>query len=264
MRRLLGLAAGALLLASCRVDTTVDMVVDADGSGTITVVTTADAGVVDEVPTLVEDLVLDDVAAAGWTIDGPNETADGGLTIALSHDFADAQGATNLLQSLGPPFNQIEFTRRTSGDVTTNQLTGLLGLTDGFASFADEELVAAIGSAPFSEQIEASGATPPDSMSVTVRANLPGAVVEESTNATSVDGDVLVWTVPLDGSVLELRAETRQEPSAGGAWARPLATVALVALIAWVAFMTAFIGYVVIARWRRSRRHRRRPTPRRA
>jgi hypothetical protein len=52
-----------------------------------------------------------------------------------------------------------------------------------------------------------------------------------------------------------------QEPSEGGAWARPLATVALIVLIAWVAFMTLFIGYVMIARSRRARAYRRRPRP---
>jgi hypothetical protein len=258
MRRLVGLVVGALALASCQLDAAVDVVVDPDGTGTVGVVATVDADVVAAVPTLAADLVLDDVAAAGWVIDGPNETPDGGLSIALSHEFADADDATNLLRSLGPPFNQVELTRTTSGAVTTTRITGLFGLTDGFASFADEELIALLGSAPFADELEASGATPAESIDVTFRATLPGEIVDEGTNAASVDGNVLTWDVPTDGSVLELRAESRQEPPAGGAWARPVSIVALVALIAWVAFMTVFIGYVAVARWRRSRRRRRR------
>jgi hypothetical protein len=261
MRRLAALLFGALALSACQVDIVVDIDVEPDGTGTINVTVSADADVVDRVPTLADDLVLDDVAAAGWQIDGPTTTADGGLTIALGHDFASADEATNLLRSLGPPFNQIEVGRGTSGDETTTRLTGLLGLTDGFTSFADADLIAAVGSVPFADQIAAAGATPPDSMSVTVNATLPGEIVADATNPTSTEGDVLTWAVPLDGSVLELQAESVQEPSEGGAWARPLATVALIVLIAWVAFMTLFIGYVMIARSRRARAYRRRPRP---
>ncbi len=57
------------------------------------------------------------------------------------------------------------MTRNTNGEDTTTRLTGLLGLPDGFESFADEDLVAAVGSVPFAEQIATSGATPESSIS---------------------------------------------------------------------------------------------------
>jgi hypothetical protein len=95
MRRLAALLFGALALSACQVDIVVDIDVEPDGTGTINVTVSADADVVDRVPTLADDLVLDDVAAAGWQIDGPTTTADGGLTIALGHDFASADEATH-------------------------------------------------------------------------------------------------------------------------------------------------------------------------
>ena len=244
----------ALTLAACRVDIDVAVNVDADGSGTIEVLASADADVVAAVPGIADELVLDDAVAAGWIVAGPTATPDGGLTITLTHDFSTAAEATNLLQSLGPPFNQMTLTRNTTGDDTTNELTGLLGLTDGFASFADDELVTAVGSLPFAEEIEASGATPETSMSVELRATLPGELVEGESTAEVDDNGVLVWVSPLDGEIVDVRARTIQAPGADDWWARPLSIGVLVVLVAWVGFMSLFIVFVTLARWRRSRR----------
>jgi hypothetical protein len=258
IRRLLALLACAVALTACQVDVTVDVVVEPDGTGLITVLIDADADVVAEIPTLADDLVLDDVIAAGWSIAGPTPTPEGGLTLQMSHPFRSQGEATNLLQSLGPPLTQMEVGRGTNGDITTNRLSGRLVLIDGFNAFADDELVAAVGGQPFAEQIAANGATPQDSMSVTIRALLPGVLNSDATNVEPNDGGVLEWDVPLDGSVLQWQAETTQQPGEGQRWARPLSIAALVALIAWVAFMTLFITYVTIARFRRARRYKHR------
>ncbi len=258
VRKLAAIVLLACTLAACRVDVDVDVQVNADGSGTISVITSANADVVSAVPGLAEELVLDDVTAAGWVVNGPVASPDGGLTVTLSHDFSTAEEATNLLNSLGPPFNQMALSRNTVGDDTTNELTGLLGLTDGFASFADDELVTAVGSLPFAAEIEASGATPESSMSVELRAQLPGELVAGEFTGEIVDGGALQWTSPLDGTIVDVRARTIQAPGADQWWARPLSIAALVALVVWVTLMTLFIGYVTFARWRRARRYKRR------
>ncbi|MDX2378886.1 MAG: hypothetical protein QNM02_03915, partial [Acidimicrobiia bacterium] len=128
------------------------------------------------------------------------------------------------------------------------------------ASFADDDLVAAVGSVPFAEQIAASGATPASSMGVTMRAALPGNIDQSQTNGTLIDDGQLEWVVPLDGTVLDSRAVSVQSPGDDRWWALPLSVLALVALIAWAVFMTLFIGYVAWARWQRT--HRRRPPAR--
>jgi hypothetical protein len=261
IRRLLAVCACALVLAACQVDVAVDMTMADDGTGTITVVATADADVVRAVPTIADELALEDVIAAGWTVDGPKATPDGGLTITIAHPFTSAADATNLLNSIGPPFNQMSVTRTTANSDTTNSMSGLLGLSNGFESFADADLVTAVGSLPFADQIEASGATPATSMSVMLRASLPGEIITEETNGEVVDGGAIEWIVPMDGSIIELRAQSEQAPADNAWWARPLSIAALVALILWVAFMTLFIGYVAYARSRRARRYRRRPRP---
>lgn len=261
LRRIVALVACALALASCQVDLNVETVIEPDGTGTVSMVATADAEVVAAVPTLADELVLDDAVAAGWVVDGPTPTDGGGLTVTMSHDFVSSQEATNLLNSIGPPFAQMVVARTTANEETTTRLEGLLGLPDGFASFADDDLVAAVGTMPFAEEIAAAGVTPETAMSAVFRLQLPGEVVAESTNTTSVDGDVLEWTVPMDGEILNLRAESLQAPGDDRWWARPLSIAALVALIAWVGFMVFFIGYVAFARWRKARQYKRRPRP---
>jgi len=151
--------------------------------------------------------------------------------------------------------------RTTVNSETTNSMSGLLGLSKGFESFSDDDLAAAVGSTPFAAEIEASGATPQTSMSVTMHATLPGEVVTEGTNGEILDEGSIEWVVPMDGTIVELRAQSQQAPANNAWWARPVSIVALVALIAWVVIMTCFIGYVAWARSRRSRRYRKRPHP---
>ena len=131
--RLIALLACAVALAACQLDVTVDVVVDPDGTGQIAVTVLADQDVVDQLPTLIDDLVLDDVIEAGWSVDGPRAPDDGsgGLFLQMTHPFRSQGEATNLLQSLGPPFTQMELGRGTNDDITTNQLIGRLVL-NGF------------------------------------------------------------------------------------------------------------------------------------
>jgi hypothetical protein len=155
-------------------------------------------------------------------------------------------------------------------------------LTDGFATFADSDLTAAVGVLPFQEQIEASGATPQTSMSVTLRATLPGEVLESTgvdvtpeptdgaddatadptADATESAATVWEWEAPLDGSSREVVLQTVQRPPEVATWPDTVATIALVALIAWITISVVFIAWVVVARRRRARRRRRAAPPR--
>jgi hypothetical protein len=256
VRRVLAVCACAIALVGCRLDVAVDMTVEPDGTGSISVVAVGDAELVAAVPTIADDLATDDIVAAGWQVSEPTPTPEGGLSIALSHDFASAEEATNLLASLGPPFGRMALERNTQGNDTTTRLTGLLGLSNGFETFADDDLIAAVGSVPFAEQLAASGATPESSMGFVMRATLPGEIDGDETNGTDLGEGRYEWTVPLDGTILEMRAVATQSPGSENWWARPLSVLALVALIGWVGFMSAFIAYVA---WARRQRRRGRP-----
>lgn len=241
-----------LVLASCRVDVAVLVELAPDGTGEVTVTATADAELVARAAGLAEELRFDDAAAAGWVIEGPAATDDGGLTVTLRHAAASAAEVSNLLASLGPPFVDIGLSRTVSPederDVTVT-LSGRLELTDGFAAFADADLLAAAGGVPFADELRAAGATPAESLSVHLRAELPGEVA--ATTGQRTDG-AIEWEAPLDGSRLDLATTTRQRPAAGGGWAGPVAGLALALLVVWVVAAGAFIGYVASARRRRA------------
>ena len=121
IRRLLAVCACALVLAACQVDVVVDMTMADDGTGT-------HHGGGDRrrrrrsrrFRRIADELALDDVVAAGWVVEGPTATPDGGLTISISHPFTSPADATNLLNSIGPPFNQMAVQRTTVNNDTTN------------------------------------------------------------------------------------------------------------------------------------------------
>jgi hypothetical protein len=242
-------------LAACRVDVAVELVIGADGAGELAVTAVADAGVVEQAPGLADDLRFDDAVAAGWTVEGPAATETGGLTVTLRHPVTSAAEATNLLASLGPPFADMRLERTPDGDETTVVLSGQLTLPAGFDSFADSDLLAAVGGSPYADDLAAAGATPAESMSVALRAELPGDV--EETTGREDDG-ALAWDAPLDGTATAVTARTVQRPAGGGGWA-VLSTIALVLLVLWVAAAAAFIVSVARARSRRAKARRRRP-----
>ena len=243
------------VLAACRVDVAVELTVDADGTGELAVTAVADADVVQQAPGLAEDLRFDDAVAAGWTVEGPTATETGGLTVTLRHPVTSAAEATNLLASLGPPFTDMRLERTADGDDTTVVLSGQLTLPAGFDSFADSDLLAAVGGSPYADDLTAAGATPAESMSVALRADLPGEV-EETTGRE--EDDALAWDAPLDGTATAVTARTVQRPGGGGGWT-VLSTIALVLLVLWVAAAAAFIVSVARARSRRAKARRRRP-----
>ena len=89
-------------LAACQLDVTVDVVVDPDGTGQIAVTVLADQDVLDQLPTLIDDLVLDDVIEAGWSVDGPRVPDDGSWRAVPSND-ASVPLARRSNQSIAEP-----------------------------------------------------------------------------------------------------------------------------------------------------------------
>jgi hypothetical protein len=215
----------------------------------------ADEELVQQVPDLVDDLRLDDAIANGWVVDGPVVTEAGELTVTLTHDFASAEELANVLTSIGPPLTRMAAARTEVDGQTTNAINGELVLANGFETFADADLMQAVGGLPFASEFAASGLTPAEAMSFTFRVALPGELVE-APDGTETDDGVIEWEAALDGTATSLYISTVQRPaSAANTWAGPLSTGALIALIVWVTFAVAFIVFVIVAR--RAKRRRR-------
>lgn len=243
------------MLTGCHVDATAELTMEADGTGTLKVTASADREVVEQAPGLATDLRFDDARAIGWSVDGPTATEDGGLRVGLAHDVTSAAEATNLLNSLGPPFTDMKLERVASadGEDVTTTLSGRLTLRDGFAAFADSDLLAAVGGTPYAARVRDAGATPANALAITLRARLPGSI--QDTNGRD-DAGTQVWEAPLDGSATPVLLRTHVSPGGGG-FSSVLSTVLLVLLIVWVVVAGAFIVSVLRARARRARRRRR-------
>jgi hypothetical protein len=250
-------AAATLLLAGCRVDTELTVDVRADGTGTIALTATADAEVVEQAPGLADDLRFDDAEAAGWTVDGPTATDAGGLTVTLRHDFGSLEEATALLASIngaGGPLQGVTLARDPADDAATT-LAGSLRVDGGLSSLADPDVLTLLGGAtPYASAIAEAGLSPAEALSMTVAVALPGEV--QPGTAGTVDGSTVTFTVPLDGSSIDLATVATGATSTGGVWGA--VSTALLALAAvWLVITSAFVAWVW---WARRRRASRRPS----
>lgn len=260
LRPLIVAAFAALLLSACRVDAVVDVTVEADGTGTITLTASADPDLVAQTPGLAEDLRFDDAVAAGWVVDGPTSTEAGGLTVSLSHGFATVEEATALLQSVnGPdgPLHDVTLSRAVTDDDVTTSMAGTLSVSNGLDAFADPEVLAAIGGSPYADDLQNAGLRPTDVVTFTFTADLPG---DATTAVTAVGGPeggrALTWTMPLDGTAIDIGTTAVLSRGGGGVWG-VVSKVALVALVAWCVLAAGFIAFVAKARRDRARRRAR-------
>lgn len=261
-------------LSSCRVDTVVRLEVDRDGTGVVTVEAVADAAVVSAAPGLADDLRFDDAIANGWTVEGPTPTDDGGLRVVLSRPFTSLDEATILLASVSGqngPLKGIQLTRvggvdaagAPDGSNSTITMVGSLDNAAGVSAYADPDVLAAVGAAPYADDIVAAGVAPTDVITVRFDVSVPGSVSEGGVGAEQRDG-VLSWTAPTSGTPVDVR--TVFTVDAGGGFWSTIATAALVVLIVWVIVAIAFITFVVRARKQRQQsatRRRGAPTARR-
>lgn len=253
--RLLAVAAAVVLLSSCRVDTTVSLDVKPNGSGKVTAVVVADPGIVAKAPNLAADVRVDDLRAAGWKVDGPSSTDDGGLVIRLERSFRTPAEATAVLSQINGasgPLHQVALARTGSNTNSTFALTGRLEVIGGLRAFADDATIALLGGAPYAEEVKDLGLDLGDAVGVSFDASLPGKV--ESSTGLPVDGR-LTWKVAMDGSATDL-ATTSTNVDIVSSVAGVGRVVLLFLLGAWI------IGTLVLLTMVRNARARRPRTPR--
>lgn len=257
MRRAFALLVAALALTACKVDTTVDVKVNADGTGVITLTAMADADVVAQAPGLAEDLRFDDAVAAGWLLTPPAATESGGLQVVLTHPFATVEEATALLASIngpGGPLHDAVITRTVTDDDITTAVAGTLRVDGGIDAFADPDVLAAIGGSPYADNIAATNLRPTDVVTFTLTADLPGEPATPATGPTAADEQSLKWSVPLDGTSADLATTSvLAQGTPSSVWGT-VATIALIALVAWCVIAVAFIAFVARARKLRDQR----------
>ncbi len=255
VRALVAVAACALL-SSCRVDSVVTLDVNPNGSGTLAVVTTANAEVIAKNPNLASDLNFEDAKTAGWSVSDVVTTPEGATQVRVAHHFNNPEEATALLGQLSSefgPFKGLALTRTGKDTDSTWNLVGQLQVNDGLNAFADPQLLATIGATPFQATLASSGLDIGQAVGVTFNLKLPGKV--ESTTGISKFG-TLQWNVAFDGSTQDL-ATTTQNTAVAATIARIFSPLLRWMLILWIVGMAGFSGFVAFWRYRR---HRRTPT----
>ena len=261
MRRLLLLAlvtSVAVVLAGCRLDVGVDVAMQPDGSGTVTVTATADPELVAKAPSALADLRLDDVRQAGWTVTGPTKGTDGSMVFTLSKPFRTPAEAGAVLAELnGPngPLHGLVLTLDRSFAVVDSSFTGSAQLTGGLAAFSDDALVQALGgSTPLANLVT----QPVDQvLGLTVTARLPGRVTSANGTVAS-DGASVTWRPSLaDGATTPFDAHF-QLTDQGAKDARRRSQLAWGALALYLGVLLLVVGIVVLLL---RRRRRRRVTP---
>ncbi|HMF82179.1 MAG TPA: hypothetical protein VKI01_02810 [Acidimicrobiia bacterium] len=151
MRRLsFAVLACALLLAGCKVDATLTIAVHDDGGGTVRVRVAADAEAVRNAEAgggKLEDRVrLGDLQTAGWTVSPWRRTSDGGASLTLRKDFANAgelAGVIDELNGANGPLRNVKLARDRGLVATDYELSGVADLSQLTAGVAaDPDVVA--------------------------------------------------------------------------------------------------------------------------
>ena len=256
---LFGLVLAVVVLSGCRVDLATSVNVAENGSGTISVVVAADADAVRNAPELATSLNVDDLRAAGWTVDVQNPTANGGLSVVAARTFATVDEASLFLTQLSGdngPLRNITLTRTGGVNDASYQFSGVGGLPKGLAGFADADALTALGEAPVAAALAEQGGVLGDVLGVSLALTLPGEPgVTSETTATITprqaddSSTTFTWNLALDSSDSPLTAFTRdRDVSAMVAWYVARGLLAL--MIVLVAAAMAYIATVV---YRRSR-----------
>lgn len=263
MRRVRVLLLGVLFLlaSACRIDATVEIAVDDDGSGVVTVLVEADAETLARIPDAPASLALGDLEDAGWTIDESDSDAGGGLRVTASKPFANADDLDDVLAEVAGPeviFQNIDlstdhsFDRIGLGPATTRyELTGTVDPTPDIAEFADDLLPAGID---LDDRAGLLGDV--DDLNLTVRVRLPDS---ESTESGEIDGESVIWEASYGDAPLAIDAASNVDDILPRVWA----VVALLAGLLFLGLMLSQLVSFVLAKIRTPKGRRRRDVRRR-
>ena len=142
---LVGVAIG--VLAGCRVETTVRVDVEDDGSGEVVVVIDLDADAVQAAEvsggTLEARVPLSDLEAAGWRVGEWERAEDGTAKLTMSHPFAEPDEVSGIIEQISGPDGplRLELARDESFYAKKFKLTGVADLTQPAGTSTDQELV---------------------------------------------------------------------------------------------------------------------------
>lgn len=204
MRRGLAAAAAlaaALLCGGCRVDTSVGIDAKADGSGQVRVEVRLDADAAKQVGDLSEQLRVEDLRDAGWTVTGPTKVEEGGVEVVATKPFATPDGAGDAMDEISGedgPFRNFDLELDRSFLRSEAAFAGTVDLEGGIEGFSDDALKERLGGQPLGfdpAELEGRLGTALNRIfRFQVAVRLPGDV---EANAPVTTGNGAVWTPQL-------------------------------------------------------------------
>jgi hypothetical protein len=244
--RLLAVVIAVLVATGCRTDVLVRLDVDEDGSGTVSVGVGLDDEAAGRIPDLADQLRVDDLEQAGWTVAGPAEEDDGRTWVRASKPYASPEEASAVLSEVAGadgPFRAFTVARERSLARTELSVEGTVDLSGGLDAFSDPALAERLGGLPFGQELsDLLGDTAPgDAVKVTVAVGLPGDV--QAGGATDQAPGVAVWDVPLGGRPVTVSATGSELRTATVAWLAVAALAALALVVVLAARVVAGARY---------------------
>ncbi len=247
--RLVALVLLALVAAACRTTVTVAVDVDPDGAGTVTVTVVLDREAAAQLGDP-KGVALDDLRTAGWRVEDPVATGDGGVRFRVARPFASPDQLADVLAEVGGADGVFRGTRLAVDDGTASTSYSFrsgVHLTGDPAQFGDEDLTKVLGGLPLGrtpQELQVMGAAAPGAGTLVVSVDLPGG--SPDSNGTVRDGRA-GWRYPLTGgSPTDAVIRSSAEDADAG-------TVALLAGGAALLVAAVVVAVVGLVRTRRGR-----------
>lgn len=241
-----------LFLSSCRVDQTISLEVNRNGTGKVIVTAIANKAILDAAPELAADIRTDDLVTAGWKVEGPTPTDDGGLRLELSRSFQDPTEATLILGQVNGPRGPLQEAVLTRSGKDTNSvwtLAGRLEVNGGLQAFIDDAAFELLGTAPYAADIQEAGLDLGAAVGLNFTVSLPGKI--ESTTGVQNNG-AITWLVPMDGSRVDIAtSSTNVDVVSSVAGVGRVLILGL--LVVWLAGAAVLLLLVFTAKQRRLR-----------
>lgn len=243
MSTMLLIALGLMVAAACRVDTSVTVDVDTDGSGVVEITVVADRAAAELLGDHGTALRMDDLVESGWTIEDPLVDDDSGeLRLSASRGFDSGEELARILATVGVgedggSVSSVPFISDVVLGITDTpgrieyDLRGVLRIPAGLEALSDPALVEVLDGLPVGrtpEELEAMGYDPARGIGdLMIRVHLPGEV---ATTTGRIDGRYVEWSAPL-GSTEIVEREVRQKNVVVDRGPARLRAVALIALV---------------------------------
>jgi putative hydrolase of the HAD superfamily len=224
------LVGAAALLSACRIDASVDVAVDDDGSGVVRV----NVGFDDEALARAGELRLDDVRSAGWTVSGPQKEPDrdasGLLWIHAVKPFIGSEQFTAIMSEIAGPngiFRDFQLERSTAFAKVTYTVTGTIDPSRGLDVFSDSEIAQLLGGnalgRPTADVLEETG-----DASLVLSIGLPGHVKGE---ADRIGGSRAEWDVVPGAAPTTISVHSDHVQGGARRWAMIAALLGIAAVV---------------------------------